>query len=108
MSRTYEGLSFDPYGDLPGFKEPMTSRDAAIAMRREAANIRALVFAAISAAGPGGLSADEVALKLNRSVLSVRPRLTELGPKHLDKIEKTGKRRTNLSGMYAAVWRERL
>jgi hypothetical protein len=108
MSRLSESLSPGPYGALPGFKEPSTSRDAALAMRGEAANLRVLVLAAISAAGPEGLSPDEVAAKLNRSVLACRPRLTELGPRHLDKIEKTGKRRTNLSGMGAAVWREKL
>lgn len=105
MSRTAEGLG---YPDHPGFKEEGTSRDAAGAMKREAENLRDLVLAAIDGAGPRGLTPDEVALRLNRSVLAIRPRLTELGPKHFDKIERTGERRWNASGMKAAVWRKKL
>ena len=102
MIRTAEGLR---YPDTPGFKELTTSRDAADVMKREAENLRDLVLAAIDGSGPRGLTADEVALRLNKSVLAIRPRLTELGPRHFDKIERTGERRWNSSGMKAAVWR---
>ena len=95
------------YPESPGYREPTTSKDAADAMKKQAANLRALVFAAIAASGPRGLTADEVAEKLNNSVLGIRPRLTELGPKHFNKIERTGERRKNQSGLKAAVWRTR-
>ena len=105
MSRTGEGLLGDYYPGTPGFKEPTTSRDAANAMKRRADNLRDLVLAAFGQAGFCGMTADEVAAKLNMSPLAIRPRLTELGPKHLDKIELTGERRCNLSGLRANVWR---
>ena len=95
------------YPSAPGFKAEGTSRDAAHAMKKHAANLRDLVIAAIRESGPSGLTADDVAVKLNRSVLSIRPRLVELGPKHFNKIERTGERRKNISGLKAAVWRER-
>lgn len=50
-----------------------------------------------------GLTADEVAQRLNLSVLSVRPRVSELNK--FGWIVKTGERRKNASGMSAAVWR---
>lgn len=95
-----------PYNGTPGFKERTTSRDAAIAMSGQAANLRNLALAAIAESGSYGLSADEVAGKLNQSVLAIRPRITELGPKHLDEIERVpGVTRLNKSRKHAAVWR---
>ena len=108
MSKMAEHYLGDGYPTTPGYKAEGTSRDAALVIKREASNLRALVLAAISAAGPEGLTADEVAGRLNKSVLAIRPRLTELGPKHFNKIERIGRRRTNASGLNAAVWKERL
>jgi hypothetical protein len=50
----------------------------------------------------GGATADEVVKDLNLSVLSVRPRVSEL--KRLGEIKPTGGRRKNESGMTATVW----
>lgn len=108
MSKTYEGLSGGTYPNTPGYKSPGTSQEAAAAMKKQAANLRDLVEAAFFEAGPTGLTPDEVALKLNKSVLAIRPRITELGPMHFNKIERTGERRNNTSGMRAAVWRTKL
>jgi len=103
---SYYGDDLAPgYPATPGFSEPTTSKDSAAAMKTQAANLRALVLAALSSAGPVGLTADEIADKLNQSVLSIRPRVTELGPKHFNRIERTGARRRNISGQAAAVWR---
>jgi predicted ArsR family transcriptional regulator len=52
---------------------------------------------------PGGLTADEIAAHLGESVLSIRPRVSEL--RKLGMIEKTKVRRRNASGMSATVWR---
>jgi predicted ArsR family transcriptional regulator len=51
---------------------------------------------------PDGLTADEVAHALGESVLSVRPRICELG--RTGKVQDTGRRRQNRSGRNAAVW----
>ena len=110
MSRIAEHYMGDGYGypKTPGFKEHTTSRDAADQMKRSAENLRGLVLAAYAEAGTSGLTADEVAAKLDMSPFAVRPRVTELGPKHFDKLEKTGERRRNGSGMKAAVWRAKV
>lgn len=49
------------------------------------------------------LTADEVAARLKESVLSIRPRITELKARGL--IADTGLRRRNASGEKARVWR---
>ena len=105
MSRTAEGLMGDYYPGTPGFKEPTTSREAARKIRPATAALYEDILREIGLAGDRGLTADETADKLGKSVLLIRPRFTELGPKHLGKIEKTGERRTNESGMAASVWR---
>jgi predicted ArsR family transcriptional regulator len=56
-------------------------------------------------AEPDGLTADEIAAKLDASVLAVRPRVSELF--HAGRIEKTGERRLNQSGLAAHVWKKR-
>ncbi len=94
------------YPNSQGWTEPGTSRDAALAISTTSKNLRALVLAAIDAAGPNGLTADEVAGKLNMSVLSIRPRVAELYANNI--IERDGQRRTNISGMKAAVWRRKV
>ena len=52
---------------------------------------------------PGGLTADEIAAELGESILSIRPRVSEL--RRLGEVEKTSERRRNESGMSASVWR---
>jgi hypothetical protein len=90
------------YPDAPGFKVPGPSEQAAEAMGSIANKMRAAVLAQF-AQYPAGATADEVAKDLNLSVLSVRPRVSEL--KRTGKIEQTGARRKNESGMTATVWR---
>ena len=98
MSRMSELI----YPEAPGFKISGPSQQAAEAVGGNASKLRAAVLAQF-AAYPSGATADEVAKDLNLSVLSVRPRVSELNRNGL--IEQTGSRRRNHSGMTATVWR---
>ncbi len=91
------------YPDSPGFKAHGPSEEAAAKIASTASVIRAKVLAVFEAAHPAGRTADEVAKDLHLSVLTVRPRVSEL---HRDgELEKTPERGTNESGMSATVWR---
>jgi DNA-binding transcriptional ArsR family regulator len=92
------------YPDAPGFKVSGPSEQAAEAMGSTANKMRAAVLAQL-AQYPGGATADEIAKDLNLSILSVRPRVSELN--RAGAIEQTGARRKNESGMTATVWRIR-
>ena len=98
MSRMSELI----YPDAPGFKVSGPSEDAAKSARPSAAKLRASVLAKIAECS-NGATADEIAEQLNLSILSVRPRVSELNRN--GEIEQTGARRRNASGMTATVWR---
>jgi predicted ArsR family transcriptional regulator len=98
MSRMSELI----YPDAPGFKVPGPSEQAAKSVAGSANKMRAVVLAEM-AQYPGGAMADEIAKDLNLSVLSVRPRVSELN--RTGEIEQTGARRKNQSGTTATVWR---
>jgi hypothetical protein len=100
MSRIAEAFSPDyGYPNTAGFKEKgSTSQEAAA--RVDADNLRGAALIAIRA-NPS--TADEVASALGLSVLTIRPRLSEL--RALGKIVPNGERRKNASGASAAVWR---
>lgn len=85
----------------PGWKAPGTSREAAERIEPSASVLREQVFETL-AASPGGLTADEIATKLQRSILSVRPRVSELSAG--GRIKRAERRGKNASGMSAAVW----
>lgn len=93
------------YPEAAGWTEPTTSREAALTI--DAATLRGEVLDWLKARGPH--TPDETASGLMRSVLSVRPRFTEL--KKLGMIEKAyGQdekllRRRNASGLRAQVWK---
>ncbi len=80
-----------------------TSREAAEAIRDVVPQLRRDVLAAYRQAGAAGLTADEAATVLRRSVLAIRPRVTEAVQAGL--LERTGERRKNRSGMSASVLR---
>lgn len=98
-------MDFDlfTYPHAPGYREPTTSKAAAKAVANEAGKLRERVFETIRDAGPSGLSADQAASLLGRTVLSVRPRVTELAK--AERITRTGERRANESSLRAHVWR---
>ncbi|WP_128925783.1 hypothetical protein [Bradyrhizobium guangxiense] len=89
------------YPDAPGFKAKGPSEQAATLMAATAKTLRERVRATI-AASPSGLTADEVAAKLNKSILSVRPRVAELHRQ--GEIRPAPNRGTNASGMTASIW----
>lgn len=84
----------------PGFKRTGTSEAAAAAVAPRAQTLCEKVLALLE---ERALTADECATMLNKSVLSVRPRLSQLLARDL--IEDTGRTRQNISGVSATVWR---
>ena len=96
-------LFSERYPNAPGFKERGTSEEAAQSMRGRADTLRDKVFQAIRRYP---MTADEVAADLGESVLSIRPRLSELVARGL--IFPTEQRRANRSGRSAMVWRAKV
>lgn len=84
----------------PGWKDPDTSRSAAESMKPTAAYLRSKCLKALE---KGQMSADECAVDVGESILSIRPRFSEL--LHLGHIVDSGLRRQNDSGRLAKVWR---
>ena len=80
----------DRYPHGPGFKSHGTSSAAAHDLAASAARLRMDVLREFTA-GEG--TADQIATRIGRSILSVRPRVSELSA--LGKIEQTGERRKN-------------
>ena len=87
------------YPDIPGFRDAQASREAARAITVRAGTLRRLVLSRYRAAYPAGLAADEVAKAMGASVLSIRPRVTEL--KRAGLLEQTPDRHRNDSGLSA-------
>lgn len=93
-------LAWQPrYPNVPGHKREDTSRAAAEAMRPKAGILRDKVLACLR---KQPMTADECADTLRETVLTIRPRLSEL--RALDLIIDTGDRRQNDSGRNAIVW----
>jgi hypothetical protein len=90
------------YPNRPGFKRRGTSQRAAQAIAPRAFNLRVQALAEIAKAGPHGLTADEVADRLGKSILSIRPRISELLV--LELIERNNERRKNASGHLADAY----
>lgn len=95
---------FDPparaYPETPGFKRPGTSQAAAESMAPKASTLREACLVELRQANG---TADEVAERLGKSILSIRPRISELSK--LGQIADSGQRRENESGNRAVVWR---
>lgn len=93
------------YPSMPGHKVGGTSEQAAVEMSSRASSLRDMVLKVMreSALKCTGWTADEMAEYLHESILSIRPRFSELRAKNL--IEDTGYRRKNISGKSAVVWR---
>ena len=84
----------------PGAQDRDTSWAAAEAMAPKAASLREMALTILERSN--GLTADQVAARLGLSILSIRPRVTELSRLH--KVRDTGERRANASGHKAIVW----
>ena len=89
------------YPDSPGYKTSGTSQEAARRMAPLVTGLRAKVLRSLRDGGPG--TPDEIAERLGLSILSVRPRFSELN--RLGLIEQTKERRSNDSGRRADVWK---
>lgn len=90
------------YPDAPGHRNVETSIAAAQAFAPKLGRLQRLAQGAISDAGPNGLTADELAARLNMDRWSVQPRTSELKRKGL--IRDSGQRRLNCTGKLAIVW----
>ena len=106
MSRVCEALwGAEAYPSAPGYKEPTTSRAAAERIRPTAEDLRARVLASIKAEPK---TADAVADALGITLLTIRPRVSELRAQGQirPKIDERGRqvRRRNFSGASAIVW----
>lgn len=88
------------YPHQPGAQDRDTSRAAADHAGETAPLLRAKALAVLERSN--GLTADEVAGRLGLSILSIRPRITELS--RLGKVRDSGHRRRNASGRNAIVW----
>lgn len=89
------------YPNQPGFRRrSKTSKVAAEYMKDKAPTLRDQVLALLKVED---LTADECADKLGKSILAIRPRLSEL--RRLGKIFDTDTTRPNASGVQASVWR---
>lgn len=82
-----------------GYRRTDTSAAGAEHIAPTATTVREQVYATIQQHGPS--TADEVARHLGLSILTVRPRITEL--KNAGRLVDTMKRRKNDSGTNAAV-----
>jgi hypothetical protein len=89
---------FTTYPNSCGWKVEGTSKLAAEASEAGAKTLREQVLEVLKGRE---LTADETACYLHKSILAIRPRLTEL--KRQGKIRETGEHRKNLSGMPANV-----
>lgn len=90
------------YPGRAGYKATDTSAAAAVEIEDsgKAGLLREKVLRLLRAGE--ALTADECAARLEESVLSIRPRLTELRKTFL--IKDSGERRDNVSGRAAIVW----
>lgn len=88
------------YPHAPGAQDRDTSRAAAEGASRTAPVLRQMALDVLERSN--GLTADEVAGRLGMSILSIRPRITELS--RLNKVRDGGERRRNRSGKLAIVW----
>lgn len=89
------------YPNTPGAQARDTSRAAAAGIAKAAPHIREQVLEVFERSA--GMTADECAGRMGLSILTVRPRVTELS--RLGKLRDSGTRRKNtLSGKSAIVW----
>lgn len=90
------------YPDAPGHRGVETSAAAADALASKLGRLQRMAQSAICEAGLHGLTADELAERLDMNRWSIQPRTSELKRKGL--IRDSGKRRPNATGKMAIVW----
>lgn len=90
------------YPDAPGHRQVDTSIAAAEALKPKLGRLQRLAATTIREAGRCGLTADELAARLEMDRWSIQPRTSELRRKGL--IRDSGQRRPNSTGKLAIVW----
>lgn len=90
------------YPDAPGHRLVETSIAAAEALEPHLGRLQRMAEQAIRKAGDKGLTADELAERLEMDRWSIQPRTSELRRKGL--ICDSGQRRPNVTGKLAIVW----
>ena len=96
-------MMHDPiYPETPGHRWVDTSMAAAADMAPKCGRLQRLALAAIREAGPAGLTADELADRLNVDRYSIQPRTSEL--RLMGLIADSKQRRHNRTGKRAIVW----
>lgn len=90
------------YPDAPGHRSVETSVAAADALAPKLGRLQRMTHVTIRDAGLRGLTADELAARLEMDRWSIQPRTTELKRKGL--IRDSGHRRPNVTGKLAIVW----
>ena len=91
------------YPSSAGYKKMGTSQRAAKEVNRFSKSIKVRALQVLKNKKNYGATADEVANLLSISILSVRPRFSELLAQGC--IEETDRTRKNESGKQATVWR---
>lgn len=90
------------YPDAPGHRDVDTSVAAADALAPKLGRLQLMAQSAIRAAGARGLTADELAARLDMDRWSIQPRTSELRRRGL--IRDSDQRRPNATGKMAIVW----
>lgn len=90
------------YPDAPGHRNVETSIAAADSLSTKLGRLQRLAESAIRSAGANGLTADELAARLDMDRWSIQPRTSELKRKGV--ICDSGQRRPNSTGKMAIVW----
>jgi hypothetical protein len=93
------------YPNSPGSKTGGASVEAAHAVALHAKTLRNRVRDFLRDCHPAAFSADQIADALGETILSVRPRVSEL--KKMGVIEAVIERHKNRSGMSAHCWRSK-
>ena len=102
-SKTLSKHSELKYPMNPGYKEHSTSKEAATKIASRSRQLREKTLDTIKRKGSYGATTEEVAEILNESILSIRPRFTEL--KIMKLIFDSGERRKNNFNSNTKVWR---
>jgi hypothetical protein len=90
------------YPNVPGHRNVDTSIAAADAIAPKLGRLQRMAESAIRDAGARGLTADELAARLDMDRWSIQPRTSELRRKGL--VLDSGRRRPNYTGRLAIVW----
>lgn len=90
------------YPDAPGHRNVDTSIAAANALAPKLGRLQRMALSTVRNAGWQGLTADELAARLDMDRWSIQPRLSELKRKGL--VTDSGQRRRNVTGKRAIVW----